>query len=321
MIARKVARPELVYGTDEDLYGSADPFINLWDLGRDPLQFGKDRIKVAQSLLPKLAETAVDKGESYNRLRLAFSLVLSQYGDAAYLASKYVGGTVVSRDHRGDPDGRDPLAPLAGDKQREALAFLKEQILTDKPFQFPPELLRKLGREKWYHWGSTDFFFGADGDYPVNERVLGIQRVAINELLDGDTLSRLQNQARTAAKGDKPLAVAEVFRALTDSVFADLKDKPAASVVTRNLHRAYVQKLAELVLGPKNDFARFFVFFTGGGGVPADAKALARFHLKEIGGKLAEALKGDADDTVKAHLQELHEKVAKVLDAKATANE
>ncbi len=324
-IAKRVATPELVFGTDEDLYGSADPFINLWDLGRDPLQFGKDRIKLAESLLPKLADTAVDKGESYARLRMAFGMVLGQYGDAAYLASKYVGGTVVSRDHRGDPDGRDPLAPVAGDKQREALAFLKESILTDKPFQFPPELLRKLGQEKWYHWGSYGMFFGGGGEFPVNERVLGIQRIAIDELLSGDTLGRLQNQARTAKKGDKPLTVAEVFRALTDSVFADLKGKdakPADSVVMRNLHRAYVQKLAELVLGPKSDAGRFFfLFFSGGGSVPADAKALARFHLKEVGEKVATALKGEADDTAKAHLMELQERIAKVLDAKPAANE
>ena len=122
-IARKVARPDLVYGTDEDLFGSADPFINLWDLGRDPLQFGKDRIKLAESLLPKLADSAIDDGESYARLRLAFTMLLYQYGDASYLAARYVGGTAVNRDHKGDPDGRDPLAPVAGDRQREALAF------------------------------------------------------------------------------------------------------------------------------------------------------------------------------------------------------
>ena len=117
-----------------------------------------------------------------------------------------------------------------------------------------------------------------------------------------------------------------MFRALTDSVFADLKGKdgkPADSVVMRNLHRAYVQKLAELVLGPKSDAGRFFfVFFSNSGGsVPADAKALARFHLREIGGKVETALKGEADDTAKAHLMELQERIAKVLDAKPAANE
>jgi hypothetical protein len=310
-----------VYGTDEDLYGSSDPYINLWDLGRDPLQFGKDRIKLAEGLMGKLATTAVDKGESYARLRIAFSMLLYQYGDAAYLASQYVGGAAVYRDHKGDPDGRDPLVPVDGAKQREALAFLQKQILTDKPFAFPPDLLRKLGQEKWYHWGSTDFYFGAAGEFPVNERVLGIQRIALDELLSGATLSRLQNQARTAGKGDKPLTPAEVFRALSDGVFGDLK---GSSVVSRNLQRAYLQKLAELVLGPKNDFGRYFFFsLRSASGVPADAKALARLHLRETGEKIKAALgeKGMEDDTVKAHLLEMQERIAKVLDARPAVND
>jgi hypothetical protein len=326
-VAKKAPNPDLVYGTDEDLYGSLDPYINLFDLGADPLQYGKDRVKLAEGLLPKLADTVVDKGESYARLRLAFGMLLGEYANAAYLASGFVGGTVVNRTHKGD--GKDPLEPVAGDKQREALKYLQTQILSDKPFQFPAELLRKLGDEKWYHWGEYGLFFGGGGEYPVNERVLSIQRIPINYLLSGSTLKAIQNQARTADKKLKPLAVSEVFRALTDSVFADLPaagkegdDKAASGVATRNLQRAYVQKLAELVLGPKTDFGSFFVLFSGGGGsVPADAKALARFHLKEIGERVKAGLKGDGDDTTKAHLQELQERVAKVLDARPAANE
>ena len=37
--------------TDEDLYGTADPLVNVWDLGADPMKFGKDRILLAEELL------------------------------------------------------------------------------------------------------------------------------------------------------------------------------------------------------------------------------------------------------------------------------
>ena len=85
---------------------------------------------------------------------MAFSILLSQYGNAAYLISKYVGGEHAYRDHRGDPKGRDPLVPVASAKQREALKFIQEHIFSDKPFQFPPELMRRLAVERWYHWGD-----------------------------------------------------------------------------------------------------------------------------------------------------------------------
>ena len=42
-IASKCAGAGLDYATDEDMYSSADPLTNAWDLGADPCQFGKDR--------------------------------------------------------------------------------------------------------------------------------------------------------------------------------------------------------------------------------------------------------------------------------------
>ncbi len=329
-IASKAPTPELVYGTDEDLYGSPDPLINLFDLGSDPMRFGMDRIKLARDLFAKLPEKVIDKGEGYSRLRQAFALLLEQYGDAAYLASRYVGGVYVNRDHKGDPNGRDPLVPVNPAKQREALKFVQENILTDKPFQFPPELLRKLAAEKWYHWG-TRFSFGGGVDFPVNERVLAIQEVVLDELLDGGTLGRIQNAARTAGKDDKPLTVAEVFRALTDSIFADLPgpggkvpDGARSSVVVRNLQRAYLARLGGMVIGPKPDpYERYYLVIGGGSSraVPADAKSLARMHLREIGKRVDAALGVEKDDTVRAHLEEIKERIAKLLAASVTANE
>src|SRR5262249_47498710 len=55
-IAARCATPELTYATDEDLWSSSDPYVNVWDLGADPMKFAQDRILVAEELLGKLAE-------------------------------------------------------------------------------------------------------------------------------------------------------------------------------------------------------------------------------------------------------------------------
>ena len=39
-------------------------------------------------------------------------------------------------------------------KQREALTLLEEQVFSDKPFQFPPELYNHLAATRWNHWGT-----------------------------------------------------------------------------------------------------------------------------------------------------------------------
>jgi hypothetical protein len=331
-IASKAADPALIYGTDEDLIASADPLVNQWDLGNDPLKFAMDRVKVTQDLLPKLADTAVDKGEGYQRLRTAFDRLLRQYGNAAALSAKFVGGEALYRDHKGDPNARDPFVPVAAAKQREALRFLQEQVLTDKPFDFPPDLLRKLAADRWLHWGNEGAMRAVD--YPLNARVLGIQRVALDELFDPATLRRVQDIAHKAPKGEDPLAVADIFRAVTESVFCDLPaaEKPGdkapvgkSSVIRRNLQRAYLSRLAGMVLGPKSGGNSILILLGGGsfggGPVPADAKSLARMHLREIGKRIDAGLKAEKDDAVRAHLEEAREQIAKVLSASLTANE
>jgi hypothetical protein len=301
------------YGTDEDLLTTNDPLVNQWDLGADPMKFAQDRMALAEELMKGLAERVVDSGDGYQRARQTFGLLLRQYGDAAYLTAHFVGGEYCHRDHKGDSGARDPQVPVKAAKQREALAFLQKHILTDRPFNFPPELLRKLAADRWLHWGTEgDVMRGVD--FPVHARVARIQRVVLDELLDGETLARVQNVALKADPGEQPLTLAEVFRTLTDAVYADLPDgeKPAlakSSVVRRNLQRDYLKDLGRLLLK---------------GGAPADARSLARLHLREIARRTDQLLadkKAALDDTARAHFEESKEQIAKVLGASLQAVE
>ena len=54
-----------------------------------------------------LDEKVVKGGEPWSRTRVAFSILLSQWGNAAYLASSHVGGQYVSRDHRAEKPEAD----------------------------------------------------------------------------------------------------------------------------------------------------------------------------------------------------------------------
>ena len=104
-IAARAPEHDLGYATDEDTVLSDDPYVNLWDLGSDPCQFGKDRIALATELAKDLDARVVKDGDSWARTRRAFSILLEQWGDGATLASQYVGGQSVSRDHKSDKGG------------------------------------------------------------------------------------------------------------------------------------------------------------------------------------------------------------------------
>ena len=81
-----------------------------------------------------------------------------------------------------------------------------------------------------------------------------------------------------------------------------------SSIVKRNLQRAYVAELVSQVVGAKSKR------------VPADAKSLAKFHLKEIKAKLAKTGKDD-DETVEAFVLETRDQIDRVLAASVTTTE
>jgi len=331
-IAARSPDPDLTYATDEDLWMSDDPLVNTYDLGSDPLRYGQERMMLAADLLKNLDEKVVKDGESWARLRSAFSVLVGQFGNAAYLAASYIGGQSFSRDFKGGERSRDPIVPMAGSKQREALRLLVDKILSDQAFKFSPSLLRRLTTEHWYHWGS-DSFSGSGITFPIYDRILGIQRIVLNQCFDGSVLSRIMNQELQSDEGANPIKISEIFRAITDGVWSELASgsdtkEVSLSTVRRNLQREHVRRLASMVLGnrrsPLEDLYGYIIIIGGSSSVPADAKSLARMHLKEIEGCIDKKLHLSdlkIDDTSRAHLIECRQRIGKVLESSYTANE
>ncbi|MFM1801246.1 MAG: hypothetical protein RJA81_598 [Planctomycetota bacterium] len=324
-IAGRSPEGDLTYGTDEDRIAGLDPMVNAYDLGSDLLQFSSDRIDLANGLIKDLDNRVVKDGESWIRLRRAFTPLVSQWGNAATLATGYVGGQIYSRDHKNTKGAKDPVSPVTGDQQRAALKLIREKILNDSLFQVSPALLRKLTAERWYHWGANMNL--SDPGYKYYDTVLSIQRIPLSETLNSATLNRIQNQEAMTDPSAKPLRMEEVFRTFTDAIIGDMsiaavKDgKRGLTITRRNLQREYVGRLAGMVLGQGSSSISglpSFIMISGGGGMPADARALARLHLKEISKKIETALAANNpswDDTSKAHLEELKETIDKVLSA------
>jgi hypothetical protein len=331
-IAARSPDPDLTFATDDDLSNN-DPLVNLYDLTSDTLEYGKSRMAIAGELLKDLDQRVVKDGESWARLRTAFLTCISQYGNGAALASEYIGGHSIHRDFKGTDKAHDPVTPVPGARQREALKLLVDRILSDKAFHFSPGLLRKLMTESWQDSG---FYFYLDSDYPIYRLILSLQEIVLDHCLDSSVLQRIQNQEMQCEPGSDPLKIAEVFRALSDGVFTELAAPPAngspspftISTVRRNLQREYIKRLSTMVLGPRNDYfsgrMAYIIFYGARTSAPADAKNLARLHLEEIGQKIDKLLGQQGvkiDDTTLAHLKEIRFRIDKVLKANLNANE
>jgi hypothetical protein len=314
-IASRSAEPGHAYATDEDTTSlSPDPLVNRFDNGSDPLDYTRQRIAMANKLLGNIEEWALEDGESYNRLRKAFDMLLFEINRSSQFTARYVGGMYVNRDHKGDPNARMPFEVVPAAKQREALGYLVDNIFSDKSFQFKPELINKLGAGRWGHWDSDAF--DSSIDYPIHERIEATQYWSMFQVLNPFTLSRVYDAEMKVPAGQETITVPELMASVARAVWSELlaaPDKnftnrdPYISSIRRTLQRRHLELMIDVVLGEPGRI------------MPADAHAVARMTLKGISQQIDDVLTNakaeSLDAFTRAHLDESKVRIDKALDA------
>jgi hypothetical protein len=319
-IASRSTQPELAYASDEDtredFYGRStdpDPFSNRWDLGKDPIAYAKQQADIIEELWRgKLIERTVQEGKGYQRVQQTFSVLLMQYAKSLDYAARFVGGQEFSRNYKGDPNARLPFAVASVAKQREALEFLKQRAFSDKAFDFSPELLNSLAPERWLHWGVRE---PSRIDYPIHDRVLRVQSLALGRLYGPLTLARVLDNERKCKPGENCVTLPEVFRETTQAIWSELDMRPDTKPGTdleplissfrRGLQREHVKSLINIALRPAP-------------GTPEDARTLAWFNLKRLDRRIDDLLKKQdkkLDEYTRAHLEESQARIRKALEA------
>ena len=261
--------------------------------------------------MPGLVDRMTKEGDDYTQARRAFSVLLSQHGNAMFFVSRYVGGMQTSRSHKGDKDAKPPQRIVDPKLQRDALALLEEQVLSEKPFQFPPEIYNYLSTTSWSHWGLHGT---SRKDFPVHDAVLMWQERILGQLLSPVTLERMHDSELKVAADADILTTAELIERLTKSVFSEVEAvkegefnnrKPAITSLRRNLQRSYLSSISTIAMG--------------NGGVPNDCQTIAYAELGALDGRIKGLLtNGNAklDSYTRAHLQETSSRIQKVLEAR-----
>ena len=310
-IASRSGDPRYAFGADENARGiDPDPLTVRYDLSNDDVEYARTQAQLVAESWPRILDDLIDEGEGYQQARSAFNMLLARHGESMFAAARYIGGVSVNRSHKGDKDAPKPLVVIPAEKQREALTLLEEQVFSEQPFSFPPELYSHLAASNWDHWG-TDLVTRTD--YPAHEFILMWQDRILGKLLSSLTLSRLYDSELKVGPDEDALTTAELLNRLTNSIFSEtetIKDgnytdrKPAISSLRRNLQRAYLRRLSWIALG--NTFA------------PEDCQSVAFVELTRLKGRI-DALLGSGvklDMYTQAHLEETSARIGKVLDSR-----
>jgi len=312
-IAALSGKKEYAYGTDEDTRGiDPDPLANRWDMGENLVDYAKMEAKLVAEALPSVVDSMTEDGEGYQKARRAFGVLLSTHGQSMFAVARYIGGVYVSRSHKGDEDAPAPFEIVDAARQREALSLLEDEVFSDAPFHFPPDLYNHLAATRWSHWGID---LPTRTDYPVHDAILLWQERILSQLLSPTTLTRLHDSELKIDADRDALTTAELLSRLTKAIFSEVDGmnsgdytnrSPAISSLRRNLQRSFMREMASLALGDT--------------GAPEDCQTIAYEELSSLADRIETKLQSgmELDAYTRAHLDETQARIHKVLDARLT---
>ncbi len=308
-IAAEVARPLHTYGTDEDnwLGGFAvDPLTNAWELGSNPVQYGRDRVDLIESLEPKLEKRLVADGRGYQRLRESLTGLLFERYTALAPVTKTVGGLYVARDHKGDPGERTPFRPVPAAEQRAAVQLLVDKAFAPRAFDYDAALLNKLAPSRWADWSEP---FALQVDFPLLAFTNSIQTALLRSLLDNARLHRMVENTTRVSSAAEAYTIAELFRTLSASIWSELGTPQNVNPIRRNLQRSHLVEMIRVLMNERTPMMMMLA--------PEDARSLARYELSQLSERIARALATGAslDATTRAHLLETKVRIDRALNA------
>jgi hypothetical protein len=317
-IAAEAAHPAHLYGTDEDAgFGrrGLDPTVSRYDQTDDPLGWARERVTLINRMFDSLPTRMVAPGQGYARLRRAFIDLLNDRWYAILVTTKYLGGAMTARDHRGDPSARPAFVTVPAAVQRQALAFVTEAGFGEQAYRFSPELLSHLGPDRWRHWGSMP---GTDGriDFPLHDWAMAQQSALLGQFLDPVVLSRIRDAELRSREGEPTVTIPELFATLTAAIWAETGyPTPGGRAglsrnitsVRRDLQRLYLNSLIRMIVSPLPE-------------TPEDARTLARATLTELGAQLDRARRVELDTYTRAHLVDSRERITQALNAQIFQN-
>ena len=300
--------PEHAYLTDEDTRGP-DPLAKRYDFSKDPLDYAENQMRIVSKLRMDLLDQFVKDGDSWSKAKRGYETTLRMQTGAASMMSDWIGGAHTNRNKKGDYGDEEvaPVQVVPVEQQRAALNFVIKTILDDDSFGLSPELLTHFNVDKWYEGGGDS----GEATWPIHDKILGTQASALTTILAPSRLRMVYDNEFLVPADEDALTVAEIFETLMDAIYADLTSSkgewtnrnPMISSLDRNLQAEMAKRLIDLSTGRVTMFK--------------PVQTLALFYTRDLYEQVGAILEGKAelDLYTLAHLQDMHERLGKALDA------
>jgi hypothetical protein len=302
-IAARSNEPELAFGTDEDNYLGIDPDALHFDLGNDTLAFARKRLEIARDLFARQETRQLPPDQDFAVLRRSLNYAVNDTARSAGVLARQIGGVRTYRDFPGS--GRDPMQPVPASAQRDALDQISKGLFAADSFKVSPALQRRL---------APDFNERADAlarggemaatEYSPSQRVLGVQRAVLNQLMSDAVAARIIDSQGKAATSADAFQLSELYGRLDRDIWSELGGGSDISAQRRELQREHLNRVTALLLRPSA---------TG----RADTRSLVRVQSQALLVRVTAAeRRGGLSADSRAHLQESANMLSQALSAK-----
>jgi hypothetical protein len=297
-IASRSNEPGHAYHSDETAFMALDPRVVQGDISSDPLVYWERVLNLSRYLLLNLDKRVPEKGESYWEFTKAFQLLLANYARAAGVASRYVGGLKLNRNHKGDTNEKPTTEPIEIAQQKQALRLLNTYIFAPNAFNFPASYYTKLT--------SDPYGLSFSADFPVADQLAGIQRASLQRLFSPAVLRRIANsEFKKGGNPSEALTLPSLFSSVTTNIWVELETRKNIPTLRRQLQREWIGTMSGMVTQTST--------------APNDAQMLAWAQLKQVRTRLAaaQAVKGN-DEYTRIHIADSIAKIDRALNANQT---
>jgi hypothetical protein len=250
-------------------------------------------LKNIKRIVPMLMPATIKPTEDNSDLDEMYGRLISQWSREMGHVANVVGGTTSQEKYGSQPGPR--FTPISRERQKEAVAFLNENVFRTPQFFLDPAILRRIEPE-----GAL-------------ARIRSAQNAVLNSLFNNARMARLQEFAAMSNGNGSSYTLANLIGDLHHGIWSEVT-APSVHIdaFRRNLQYAYLAQLASKInpapiptgLPPVPAAFAFVV-----APPPDDARALMRADLMDLDAQLRDALPRAADAETRAHILEARHRI------------
>ena len=204
----------------------ADPTALTEAIGDDAMRASDYGIENLKRIVDNLTDWTYQEGEDYADLQELYTNVIGQWNRYSGHVLTNIGGVVRTRKLQGQ-DGV-PYEMVAKERQERAMEYMNRQV-----FSTPEWLLESDILHRFQGSGTPDL-------------IRGRQVSALNQVLNVDRMKRLVEQE--AFNGSEAYTLGEMMDDLRTGVWSEAGAGRATDAYRRNLQRAYLDRMAALMV-------------------------------------------------------------------------